>query len=125
MNVNLWLTQLLSVLVFLHQPRERRIFLRHEEFVADPEGVLRQILDAVGSSAAIPDLDALRIETPLQGNKLLRSNVIALRRSPAVTPAWSLLTALLQRPWMPVLARLRPAVTARRSPERAPPSDAG
>jgi hypothetical protein len=125
MNANLWLTQLLSVLVFLQQPRERRIFLRHEEFVADPEGVLRQLLDAVGSSAAIPDLGALRIETPLQGNKLLRSDVIALRRSPAVTPAWSPLTALLQRPWMPILARLRPAVTARRSPEGASPSEAG
>jgi hypothetical protein len=114
MNANLWLTQLLSVLVFARHPRDRRIFLRYEDLVADPEGVLRQILDAVGSSAAIPDLAALRIGMPLQGNRLLRSDVIALRRSPVQTPAWSPLTTLLQRPWLPILARLRPVATARR-----------
>ena len=39
-NANLWLTHLLSVLVFLRQPRERRMLLRHEELLADPEGTL-------------------------------------------------------------------------------------
>ena len=46
-NANLWLTHLLSVLVFLRQPRERRMLLRHEEFLADPEGLLGQILRRV------------------------------------------------------------------------------
>ncbi|HEY4997383.1 MAG TPA: sulfotransferase, partial [Solirubrobacteraceae bacterium] len=51
MNANLWLTQLVSVLVFLRHPRRRRLFVRYEQFIADPEGVLRQILDAVDSDA--------------------------------------------------------------------------
>jgi Sulfotransferase family len=125
MNANLWLTQLLSVFVFLRHPHDRRIFLRYEDFVADPEQIVRQILDTVGSSAAIPDLDALRIDTPLQGNRLLRSDVIALRRAPVTTPAWSLLTALMQRPFTPVLTRLRPAVTVRDRPEETSHSAAG
>ncbi len=124
-NADLWLTQLLSVIVFLRHPRQRRLFVRYEDFISDPESVLRQILDAVGSSAAIPDLDALRIDSPLQGNRILRSDVIALRRSPAVAPSWTALTALLQRPWVPVLARLRPAASPRPSCERAPQTEVG
>ena len=55
-NVYLWLTHLLAVVTFLRHPRERRLFVRHETFRADPEGVLRQILSHVGSTAATPDL---------------------------------------------------------------------
>jgi hypothetical protein len=114
MNANIWLTQLLSIIVFLRHPRERRVFLRYEDLVADPESVLRQLLDTIGSAAAIPDLQALNIGAPLQGNRLIRTDVIALRRSLPATPSWSLLTTLTQRPWLPLLARLRPAATARR-----------
>jgi hypothetical protein len=121
MNAGLWLTQLLSVLVFQRQPRERRLFLRYEEFVADPEGVLRTILDAVGSSAEIPNLDALRVGTPLQGNRLLRSETISFDRKPSAPPA-SLLTAVLQSPWTPLLGRLRPAAGARRPEGVSAPS---
>lgn len=124
MNANLWLTQLLSVLVFLRQPRARRLFLRHEDFLADPDSVLRQILEGSGSSAALPDLDALKVDAPLQGNRIIRSDVIALRRSPAVTPRWSALTIVLQRPWMPILARLRPAAKQWQRPEETASSEA-
>lgn len=119
MNASLWLTQLVSVCVFLRAPRERRLFLRHEAFLADPEGVLRQILDLVGSSAEIPDLTSLQVGTPLEGNRLLRTQVIALRRSSErsarasqAAQQGSLLTSLLQSQWRPVLTRLRPAATA-------------
>lgn len=114
MSANMWLTQLLSIVVFLRHPRERRIFLRYEDLVADPEGVLRQLLDTVGSSAAIPDLQALGIGAPLQGNRLIRTDTIALRRSVPASPRWSLLTTLTQRPWLALLARLRPVATAHR-----------
>lgn len=124
MNANLWLTQLLSVFVFLRAPVERRLFLRHEEFLADPEGVLRRILDGVGSAADIPDLTSLRVGVPLEGNRLIRSEVIALHRSsngaaPARerAPQPLLLTTLLQLPWRPLLPRLRP--TAESHPPRA------
>jgi hypothetical protein len=126
MNANLWLTQLISVCVFLRQPRERRLFLRHEAFLADPEGVLRQILTLVGSDAEIPDLSALRVGMPIEGNRLLRSQVIALRRAsePAershqLPQPESLLTKLLQSQWRPVLARLRPAAGTGATGERS------
>jgi hypothetical protein len=108
MNANLWLTYLLSVPVFLSQPRERRLFVRHEEFIADPEGVLRQILDTVGSTAAIPDFSSLEIHAPLQGNRLLGSDAIALERSTLHTARWSRVTMLLDV-WAPVFSRLRPS----------------
>ncbi len=112
MNSNLWLTQLVSVMVFLKHPPSRRIFVRHEDFLADPEGVMRQILDRVGAAVEVPDLSALRIGVPLQGNRLIRSETIAVRRSSAAPVRRTLLTWLVQLPWAPVLRRLRPAATA-------------
>ena len=110
MNANLWLTQLVSVLVFLRHPRRRRLFLRYEQFIADPEGVLRQILDSVDSDAAIPDLSSLQVGMPLEGNRIIRSETIALKRSSGETSRSSKITSVLQLPWKPLLARLRPAV---------------
>jgi hypothetical protein len=121
MNANLWLTQLVSVLVFLRHPRRRRLFLRYEQLIADPEGVLRQILDVVDSDAAIPDLRSLRVGVPLEGNRLIRSDVIALRRSGGETPRSSSITRLLQLPWHPILARLRPRVATRGAAQPAGP----
>jgi Sulfotransferase family len=122
MNANLWLTQLLSVLVFLRQPPARRLLLRHEDFIADPEGVLRRILDGVGSDAALPDLGSLRVGAPLQGNRLIRTDLIKLERSTPATRRWSLFTALAQAPWTPVLRRLSPAARTRREVQHAAPA---
>jgi hypothetical protein len=107
-NVYLWLTHLLSVFVFLKQPRERRLFLRYEDFVADPGGMLRSVLDHVGESASLPDFSRLQTGIPFQGNRVMRSDTVALgaERAPAVRR--SRITALLQLPWTLVLARLRP-----------------
>lgn len=107
-NVDLWLTTLLAVAVFLRQPRERRLFLRHEEFIADPQGVLRQILDQVDSSAALPDLTSLNTGFPIQGNRLLWSDVVALKSKPVSAARGSGITRMLQLPWAGVLERLRP-----------------
>jgi Sulfotransferase family len=113
MNANLWLTTLLSLLVFVRQPRERRVFVRHESFIADPEGVLRQIVDSLGTGVALPDLTALRGGVALQGNSLIMSQTIAVKRSTRPSKRWSRTTELLQRCWTPLLARLRPVATAR------------
>jgi len=113
MNANLWLTQLLSLLVFLRQPRARRVFVRHESFIADPEGVLRQIVDSLGTGVTLPDLTALRGGVALQGNSLIMSQTIAVKRSTRASERWSRLTELLQLCWRPVLARLRPVATGR------------
>lgn len=109
-NAQLWVTHLLALLAFQRHPRERRLFVRHEDFLADPEGVVRQILERTDSAASIPDLTALRTGSPLQGNRFLkRSEVIALRRSSSPPPR-SLLTKALQLPFRALFARLRPAV---------------
>lgn len=111
MNANLWLTQLMAVSTFLSHPADRRIFLRHEDFLADPAGVTRQILDMLGSSADVPDLQALRIQAPLQGNRLIRTDTVAVRASsgePQAGHRADPLTSLLQFPWAAVLRHLRP-----------------
>lgn len=115
MNLNLSLTLLVSVVVFLGHRRDRRLFVRHEDFVSDPEGVLRQILDVVGSDAQIPDLSDLRVGAPLEGNRLIRTTRISLERRPQHSWRGSLLTTLMQLPWRPVLDSLRPVATARSS----------
>ncbi len=109
-NADLFLTHLLSVFVFLRQPRARRLFLHHEDFLADPAAALREILDRVGSSAALPDLASLSTGLPLRGNRLLSSDVIALRASAERPVEGSRLTALLQSPWLAVFSRMRPRV---------------
>ncbi|HWF31314.1 MAG TPA: sulfotransferase [Solirubrobacteraceae bacterium] len=112
-NAQLWVTHLLALRAFARQPRERRMFVRHEDFLADPAGVLGQILKRTGSRAPIPDLTALRTGSPLQGNRFLkRSEVIALR-GPGAPPRRSLLTKAMQSPFALVFSRLRPAVRVR------------
>jgi sulfotransferase family protein len=112
-NADLWLTHALSLFVFLHQPPERRIFVHYEDFVAAPESVLRQILDHSDSTAAIPDLDSLETGLPIHGNRLLSSEVVALKREPhprAPTP--TSISGLLQLPWTRILSRLQPVARA-------------
>ncbi len=112
-NLYLWLTYALSVAVFLRQPASRRMLVRHEDLLAEPERVLRGILDRLGSPAAVPDLDALEIGCPLQGNRLLAGDTIALRRAPRAAPrSGRRLTALMQLPFAALFSLLRPAVEA-------------
>ncbi len=111
-NAELWLTHLISVLVFLRQPRKRRVFVRYESFVADPEGVMAQIIDSLGTGVAAPDMSALRGGVALQGNSLIMSQTIAVKRSTRSSERWSRLTALAQACWGPVFARLRPVASA-------------
>jgi sulfotransferase family protein len=111
-NANLWLTHLLSVLVFLRQPRERRMLLRHEELLADPEGMLRQILDRVHCPATLPDLTSLGTGFPLNGNRLLSAEVVSLKSQAVAARGGSRMTALLQLPWTAVFSRLGPVVVS-------------
>jgi hypothetical protein len=110
-NVYLWLTNLLCVLAFVRHPCDRRLFVRHEDFIANPEGVVRRILEPTGVRTSPPDLSALRTGIPLQGNRLIKSEVIALEEQTAPAARPSLVTAVLQFPWAVVLSRLRPAAT--------------
>jgi hypothetical protein len=109
-NAYLWLTNMLSVYAFLRQPRDRRLFVRHEEFRADPNNVLRQILEYVDSPAALPDLSSLRTGVALHGNRLIRSPTVALEGQAPTSVKRSRMTAFVQLPWSAVFARLRPAL---------------
>lgn len=113
-NLGLWLTQLLSIYVFLRQPRARRMFLRYEDLVADPAGVVRQLLDHMGSDAAVPDMGALAVGVPLEGNRLLAAETISIEPPRRASAPRSRLTAVLQRPWRGPLLLLRPAARAGR-----------
>jgi hypothetical protein len=109
-NLDIWLTHVLALWVFLRAPRSKRLFLRHEDFLAEPEHVLRQILDFTGSDAPIPDLTALATGFPIQANRLIHSERVSLVSKPQAPPSLSL-TRLLQLPWEPVFARLSPRVS--------------
>jgi hypothetical protein len=109
------LTHLLSAWVFSRHPPQRRFVLANEDFAADPEAVLRSLLRRVGSSAPVPDLSSLSTGIPLQGNRLIRDDVVSLRRpSPAARPG--LLARALNLPTRAPVARLRPRIS---SDERA------
>jgi hypothetical protein len=106
-NADLWMTHLLSTFVFLRQPRARRMLVRHEEFLADPEGAMGAILERVGCAAQPPELSALRTGFPFFGNRLLKTDVVSLKRRTVRPRRVSHLTALLQLPWAAAFARLR------------------
>jgi len=99
------------------------MFVRHEDFLADPGAVTRQILAMVGSDADLPDLDALVVQAPLQGNQLIRAERVAVRRSDGSPPSRDSFTSVLQAVWRPLLARMQPA--ARPSLDTAGESAAG
>ncbi|HUA74449.1 MAG TPA: sulfotransferase [Solirubrobacteraceae bacterium] len=107
-NLDLWLTHLLSTVVFLRHPRARRVFVTHEAFLADPEGTMEQIVRALGTGTALPDMGALRAGVALEGNAMISRETVAVRRSVRKVERWSGLTSLMQACWGPVFARLRP-----------------
>jgi hypothetical protein len=109
MNADLWLTQLLAMRTFVSHPPDRRMLVRHEDFLADPDGVTRQILAMLGSEAELPDLDALAVQAPLQGNQLIRAERVAVRRAAGSPPPRDPFTSVAQAVWRPLLARMHPA----------------
>jgi hypothetical protein len=97
------------VSVFLRHPRQRRLLVRHEEVLAEPERVLRRILDHVGSVAPIPDLTALATGLPIHANRLVGSPTVALERGTEQIATRSWLTKALQLPAEAILSRLDPS----------------
>jgi len=96
-NAYLWLTQALALLVFLRHPPERRIFVRHEDFLEQPERVLSQVLRQC-------DADT--------GNRLIELDTVTLGR-PERSMSRSRFTHLAQLPFAAIASCLRPAASAR------------
>jgi Sulfotransferase family len=109
----LLLTYLLSTWVFLKHPRDRRVVLFYEDLLADPEGVLRALLDRLGSNAELPDFTSLETGIPLHGNRLVDSPLVSLHRREAPADGSSrggrLFAAMLTKG----LSALRPRISAR------------
>jgi hypothetical protein len=120
-NAYLWLTTLLSTIVFLGHPASRRIFLRYEDLVADPQRVLGAVLASIGADAAVPDLGALDTGLAFHGNRLLEQARVSLAGPPPRPPRRSLLTRIAQLPWSLISTRLQPRAQARED-ARAPVS---
>lgn len=108
----LLLTYLLSAWVFIKHPRERRIVLFHEDFVADPAGVLRATLDHLDCHSPLPDFGALSTGFALQGNRLLQDPVVSIdtRRNRKESPASR--RGPFEIALFALLTRLRPRVRA-------------
>jgi hypothetical protein len=119
-NLDLWITHLQSMYVFLRHRADRRLFMHYEDFTADPRAVLQQILDLAESPAAIPDLSALKTGFPMGGNRLLRSEVVALKPETPKPAKSSQVTALAQMPLNRLLSRLRPVASTSIPQEQAP-----
>jgi hypothetical protein len=111
-NVYLWLTNVIALYVFLRQPRQRRLLVRYEDLIADPEAMLRDILRRVDCGSEPPDLGSLRTGLPFQGNRLIRTDVISLERDTRPPRRTSRVTAWLQLPLSSLLMRLRPRASA-------------
>jgi Sulfotransferase family len=110
-NAYLFLTHLLSVAVFLSHRRDKRALLHYEDFIAQPETTIARILDWAQADASIPDLARLDTGVAFQGNRLLDSTHIALKRKAREMASGShrtSLTHLLQLPWTLALYRLSP-----------------
>jgi hypothetical protein len=123
-NIYLLVTHLLSMFVFLRHPRGRRLFLRYEQFAADPAGVVREILDRSGcAGATLPDFTSLEVGVPLQGNRVTRASTLALKPATDRPPRSSRVTAVLQAPMMAALATLRPKTTHSPAPQRSSPPE--
>jgi Sulfotransferase family len=112
-NLYVWVTYLLSVLVFLRHPRERRLLVSYEAFLEDPEEAVAEILRRIDCDAPVPDLTTLQTGVAFQGNPLLRSDAVTLKREPSPPPVALGPTRLLQAPWKAVFSRLEPALRQR------------
>jgi hypothetical protein len=106
----LLLTYVLSACVFLAHPRGRRIVVRYEQLIEDPRDTLRELLDWLGSPAAVPALDSLATGTPLHGNRLLDDDVVSLRRRRAEPSADGPAGRLFARLLVGAIGRLRPRI---------------
>jgi Sulfotransferase family len=111
-NAYLHATHLLATAVFLRHRRDRRVYLSYEDFVSEPREILTALLRRVGAPGELPDLGALSTGVPFQGNRLLRSEIVALDGKGARQAPRRLLTQFSQAPWRAILPRLRPALRA-------------
>jgi hypothetical protein len=106
-NAYLWLTHILSTIVFARQPPNRRLAIDYSEFAADPLLFVSRITEFVEvGRGERPDLEHLETGVPVQGNRLLQSQVVSFRRESERSGRGSIVTSILQAPVQAVHRRL-------------------
>ena len=120
-NLYLWLTYLLSMSTFLRHPRDQRLFVRHEEFLADPQAVVGQILERAGAPPAHPTSPGCIPACPSRATASSDRTWWHSEHNEAKAQQASLVTSLLQLPWRAVLSWLRPTTSM---PPAQPPASA-
>jgi hypothetical protein len=116
------LTHLMSAVIFLRHRSDKRLLLHYEDFIADPQRVLRHLLAWADISDPPSTLTHLAVGIPFQGNRLLQEATITLRANPPTMPRTTLalyITKWFQYPWVLILSRLRPSVLSPSSNEKA------
>jgi hypothetical protein len=99
-NAYLWWTHLLSVIVFLSHPCNRRLVVRYSDLTTNPAAVGERVLRMVGSDSPAPLTRELNTGRPLAGNRILRDAYVHLEERPRTESGrWAMLTAFLQSPW--------------------------
>lgn len=111
-NAYLWLTYMVSLAVFLRHPRGRRVLLRHEDLLRDPEGILRDVLIHLDAASSLPDLSSLSTGFPLQGNRLIDEDVVSFGKPSSSPRRVFSATTVMQLPWAAIFAGLRPIAVA-------------
>ena len=108
----LLLTHLLSAWVFLKHPRARRLVVFHEDLIERPDGVLRSVLEHIGSPARVPDLSSLSTGIPLHGNRLIEEDIVSLEARDAPAHRMRERGSLFALLTIGLLSRLRPRARA-------------
>lgn len=108
-NAYLWLTHALAVPVFLSHPRQRRIVVRYEDFIARPEAVVGRILAGAGAAAQPRTRGELSTGAPFHGNRLIERESVALSGGDETPRRGRPLTVLAQLPWTLAARLLRPS----------------
>jgi hypothetical protein len=100
-NLYLWVSAFLSSLVYMTLPRQRRMRLRHEDFVSDPTRYLAQVSTWMGQDLSEINPQQLVTGTPFAANRLrLRPTVAVSQDTTRPASCSSRTTLVSQLPWI-------------------------
>jgi hypothetical protein len=101
-NCYLFWTHVLSCVVYWTHRKDRRLFMRYEEFVERPAEALQRLLAMSGIASAVPDTQRLHSGVPFRGNRLVKAETIGIRSMPEAPARRAWLTTVMQMPWTAV-----------------------
>lgn len=100
-NAYCWAVAVLSGLALLRFPSDKRVTIRYEDLVVDPQCVVDRVCALLGLPTSRCDFDRLPVGKIFQGNRLRHRTSVAISPQPHVPrlpPVWRAATAVLQAP---------------------------